>query len=71
MLLRLRLQSDGGIRGKANSPAPDGAVRVNGELDAKRYGVGFFGAAAGFAAGAAAGFGLQNPGSALIQSSLT
>ena len=36
----------------------------------KRYCAGFFGAAAG-AAGAAAGFGLQNPGSALIQSSLT
>jgi len=34
--------------------------------------VDFFGAiAAGFAAGIAAGFGLQNPGSALIQSSLT
>jgi hypothetical protein len=33
--------------------------------------MGFFGSIAGFAAGIAAGFGLQNPGSALIQSSLT
>jgi fructose-specific phosphotransferase system IIC component len=41
-------------------------------INKKRYGVGFFGAiAAGFAAGIVAAFGLQNPGSALIQSSLT
>jgi len=37
----------------------------------KSYGVGFFGAIAAGFAGIAAGFGLQNPESALIQSSLT
>jgi hypothetical protein len=42
-----------------------------GLVSEKLYGVGCFAGAAGFGADIAAGFGFQNPGSDLIQSSLT
>jgi hypothetical protein len=73
MLHEQRLRFGGGMRGKANGPACAEPLAGNaGWILEKSYGVGFFGAiAAGFAAGIAAAFGLQNPGSALIQSSLT
>jgi hypothetical protein len=66
-----RLLSDGGTPAKTNGPAQGGAGRESSFREARYY-IGFFaGAAAGFAAGAMAAFGFQNPGSALIQSSLT
>jgi len=71
MRYRQRSQSNGGTQEKRTAPHLTEPLLKCGLVSKNLYGVGVFAGVAGFCEDIAAGFGFQNPGSDLIQSSLT